>query len=227
METKICRKCNIEKETCEFGKRKTSKDGLRSYCNQCRSLESKQYRLKNPEKRKNTIKNYYEKNKDIINEKSKQYRLKNLEKLKEISLKSYHKNKNNEKNIRYRKKYRKLNRKKRAEYEKELKNKNINYKISSNVRRRINHIIQNKNVTKNNPTFDILGCSPEFLKEHLEKQFKDGMSWDNYGLYSWHIDHIIPLSSAETEDEIYKLCHYTNLQPLWAEENLSKGSKII
>jgi hypothetical protein len=73
----------------------------------------------------------------------------------------------------------------------------------------------------------MIGCTPQFLKEHLEKQFKDGMNWENYGLYGWHIDHIIPLSSAEDEDGVYKLCHYTNLQPLWAKENLSKGSKII
>ena len=74
---------------------------------------------------------------------------------------------------------------------------------------------------------DVLGCSPEYLKEHLEKQFSQGMSWDNYGFYGWHIDHKIPLSSAKTEEEVYQLCHYTNLQPLWAKDNLSKGGKII
>ena len=82
------------------------------------------------------------------------------------------------------------------------------------------------NMNKNNKTFDIVGCSPQFLKEHLEKQFKDGMTWDKIGK-EIHIDHIIPLSSAKTEEDIYKLCHYTNLQPLWAQENLSKGNRII
>lgn len=75
-------------------------------------------------------------------------------------------------------------------------------------------------------TFDIVGCSPEFLKEYLEKQFTEGMSWELMG-HHIHIDHITPLSSASTEEELYKLCHYTNLQPLWAQENLSKGNKII
>ena len=70
-----------------------------------------------------------------------------------------------------------------------------------------------------------MGCSPEFLKEHLQSKFKDGMNWDNYG--SWHIDHIIPLSSAKTTEEFNTLCHYTNLQPLWASENLSKGKKMV
>jgi hypothetical protein len=72
-----------------------------------------------------------------------------------------------------------------------------------------------------------VGCTPQELKEHLEKQFKEGMTWDNHGMYGWHIDHIIPLSSATTEEELYKLCHFTNLQPLWAEENLSKGNRIL
>jgi hypothetical protein len=93
------------------------------------------------------------------------------------------------------------------------------------VRGRVNKFLKSKNITKTNKTFDIVGCTPEFLKEHLEQQFTEGMSWDNQG--KWHIDHIIPLSSAKTEEEIYKLCHYTNLQPLWAEDNLNKGCKIL
>ena len=81
-------------------------------------------------------------------------------------------------------------------------------------------------ISKKNKTFDIVGCSPEFLKQHLEKQFTKGMSWELLGQHI-HIDHIIPLSSAKTEDELYKLCHYENLQPLWAEDNLKKSNKII
>ena len=65
------------------------------------------------------------------------------------------------------------------------------------------------------------------LKKHIESQFKDGMSWENHKHDGWHIDHIIPLSSAKNEENVYKLCHYTNLQPLWATENYKKGKKII
>ena len=71
----------------------------------------------------------------------------------------------------------------------------------------------------------MLGCDWETLKQHIESQFVDGMSWDNRDL--WHIDHIIPLASANTEKEIYALSNYKNLQPLWIEENLKKGSKLI
>jgi hypothetical protein len=70
-----------------------------------------------------------------------------------------------------------------------------------------------------------IGCDWIFFKSHMEKLFKDGMNWDNYG--EWHIDHIIPTSSAQTEESLYKLYHYTNLQPLWAIENIKKGNKII
>ena len=80
---------------------------------------------------------------------------------------------------------------------------------------------------KNNSSLKLIGITPIELKEHLEKQFTQDMSWDNYGFYGWHIDHIIPLSSAKTEEDIYKLCHYSNLQPLWAEDNFKKSNKIL
>jgi hypothetical protein len=72
----------------------------------------------------------------------------------------------------------------------------------------------------------MIGCVPKQLKIHIENQFTDNMSWDNYGLFGWHIDHIVPLSSAKTEEDLYKLCHYTNLQPLWAKDNWSKSNKL-
>jgi len=74
-----------------------------------------------------------------------------------------------------------------------------------------------------------LGCTVEQLKTHLEAQFKPGMSWDNWSLDGWHVDHICPLASFDLtyRDQFLEACHYTNLQPLWAKDNLSKGSKIL
>jgi hypothetical protein len=95
--------------------------------------------------------------------------------------------------------------------------------ISERIRARIREAIKRNGFTKKSKTLEILGCSwPEF-RNHLESQFKDGMSWQNRHL--WHIDHIIPISSAKTESELIKLNHYTNLQPLWARENLQKSNK--
>ena len=99
------------------------------------------------------------------------------------------------------------------------------YKISVLVRRRLKVFLKAKNMRKTNKTFAITGCTPEFLKEYLEKQFKPGMTWKNHALKGWHIDHIIPLASAKTIEEVEKLSHYTNLQPMWATENIKKGDK--
>jgi len=65
------------------------------------------------------------------------------------------------------------------------------------------------------------------LKKYLEDKFSEGMTWDNKGFYGWHIDHIIPLSSAKNEEDIIRLSHYTNLQPLWGKDNMKKGNKVI
>lgn len=100
----------------------------------------------------------------------------------------------------------------------------ISYRMSENIRRRINLALHGKNKSKS--TLDMLGCSIDFLKQYMSNKFDKNMSWDNYGLYGWHIDHIIPLSSAKNKEELEKLCHYSNLQPLWAKDNLQKSNKI-
>lgn len=217
MGTKICGKCGEEKILSEFY-------SGRSECKSCKKLSSLNNYKNNKPKYRETQKSYWEKNKEeLLVKKNKyyhdnrkkcrkqqnEYRLKNLE---EQRLRTSEWAKNNRDHI--------------NKYKKRIRDNNPIVKIKDNVRRRIDYFLKTNDTQKNNKTFDIVGCDPQFLKEYLENQFKEGMSWENYGLYGWHIDHKIPLSSAETENEIYKLCHYTNLQPLWAEENLSKGSKI-
>jgi len=78
---------------------------------------------------------------------------------------------------------------------------------------------------KKKHTQEILQCSLEFFIQYIQDQFIEGMTLENYG--EWHLDHIIPIASAKTEEDIIRLNHYTNFQPLWAKDNLSKGSKII
>ena len=100
------------------------------------------------------------------------------------------------------------------------------FRIVQNLRTRMRLALNNSN--KADTTQNLLGCTTEELKAHLESQFTDGMSWDNYGMNGWHIDHIIPCSSFDMLDpEEQRECfHYTNLQPLWAEDNLRKSDKI-
>jgi len=78
--------------------------------------------------------------------------------------------------------------------------------------------------SKKTKTYNIIGCSYEDFKQYIESQFKDGMFWGNHG--KWHYDHIIPISSAITEEDVIKLNHYTNFQPLWALDNIKKSNKI-
>lgn len=98
------------------------------------------------------------------------------------------------------------------------------YKIRVLLRNRFKAALRAKNIIKKQSIINLTGCTTEELKNHLEKQFKDGMSWDNYNYYGWHIDHIIPCEKFDlTNEEEQKKCfHYTNLQPLWRLENQSK-----
>ena len=141
--------------------------------------------LKNVENAKKYRINYIKENPETIKETWKKYRIKNSEKLKKN-----------------RKEYAKNNRTKLNEYAvNRRKNDPIN-KLSHNVRGRIRHFLKSNNILKNNKTFDIIGCTSLELKEYLEKQFTEGMSWENYGYYGWHIDHEIPLDSGKNENEI-------------------------
>jgi hypothetical protein len=194
----------MEKKICN--KCKDEKDVCEFY-NQRRSEDGKRSRCKNCINLENNL--YVKKNRDRVNSIKQKYVDNNKEKVKQSKKEWFDKNPN---------------------YRNEWVIKNYNndflFRLVNIMRSRTRLFLKSKNIKKENTTFEIVGCSPEFLKDHLEHQFTEGMSWDLIGEYI-HIDHIIPLSSAKNEEEIYKLCHYTNLQPLWAEDNLKKGSKIL
>lgn len=99
----------------------------------------------------------------------------------------------------------------------------IHYRLANNLRSRLYQAL--KNNQKSGSAVKDLGCNIVFFKWHLESQFESGMTWDNYG--QWHIDHIQSISSFDLTDrkQLLKVCHYTNLQPLWQVDNLRKGAK--
>jgi hypothetical protein len=227
METKVCTKCNVEKSLDEFVKRSDSPNGYRPNCKICMNQRVKDWRENNVDRVKETSKTYRKNNYSNIRKKQKEWEDENREKNREkarIKVGIWRKNNPNKVKEIYTN-WRKNNPNKVKEGKKIQKQK-IKTKLYNSVRERIRIFLKIKNITKKNKTFEIVGCTPDFLKKHLERQFKDNMTWDNYGFYGWHIDHIIPLSSAKTEEEIYKLCNYTNLQPLWAEENMKKSNKL-
>jgi hypothetical protein len=186
------------------------------------SQKNKLYRESNPQKTKETTQRYRTRNREKILIANKEYRQKNKDKIKEYQSKP---------EVIARRRANKLNNKEKINANKRYKEKlrrNIDptYKLITNQRTRITGILKKHKTSK---TLDLLGCSAQFLRTYIEDKFLEGMTWDNYGKYGWHVDHITPCSSFDLTDiEQQKMCfHYTNLQPLWAIDNLKKSNKII
>jgi hypothetical protein len=106
--------------------------------------------------------------------------------------------------------------------------RDIVFKLRHYMRNSINRALRSILQEKDTSSLEVIGCIDwTTFKEHLEKQFTGNMIWDNYGPKGWHIDHIIPISSAKTVEDVLRLSHYTNLQPLWARDNYLKSNKLI
>ena len=201
MKIKVCRLCKQRKPLSSFHKKVDSKDGHRSNCKTCRKGEHRTDEIKEYRKQ------YYIKNAEDLKRYSQHYREKNPEKIQSYSKEYYSRDSV-------------LNRKRK--YEQDRYKNSIQVRLARILRSRLYDALNGNR--KNASAIQNLGCSLEELKLFLENQFLPGMSWDNSG--EWHIDHIIPLSAFDLTDkeECKKACHYTNLQPLWAEDNLKKGA---
>ena len=165
-------------------------------------------------RKKMRLKDYYKNNKDKIKLQKSQYYIKNKNVISK-RIKNYVEN--NKDKVRQR----------RNSYEQRKTKDDIQFKIGKNLRRRLRDVLKIK--TKSGSAVKDLGCTVDEFKSYLESKFQPGMTWNNYGYYGWHIDHIKPLSSFDLSDrkQFLEACHYTNLQPLWASENLIKSNKLI
>ena len=218
---KICSKCKILKNLENFGPRKNVLDGRKDACRECLRLDNRKYYEQNKAKESERKRLAYQNNKDVILEKCREYRKSNKD---EISKRrSQDRVENPEKYRKYGKNYRNKYPDYQSEYFKERRKRDPLFKLTSNIRTRIYQSLFYKKWQKNTKFSEYIGCDLNQLKDHLQSKFTEGMTWENYG--KWHVDHVVCLSSAKTEEELYKLCHYTNLQPLWAVDNLRKGSK--
>lgn len=226
---KHCTICGELKPLTEYHKRSAKKDGRRSECKVCCNRSALEYRQNNKEKVSIYNKKWKQENKEKHVEYLVNWREKNQERLKEYS-KHYienvrDKDKHNKDVVEWRNQNIDLCRARESERSRILFATNPNHRIRCYLRNRVYGAL--KGNRKTGSTMELVGCSVPELKKYLAEKFKAGMSWDNYG--RWHIDHIRPCASFDLSDpEQQKACfHYTNLQPLWAKDNLSKGAKLV
>lgn len=220
---KECKECKIVKEISEYYLDNKSGKPRSSYCKTCHRIKYnnndrteyfKKYREENKESIKIKNKEFRENNKELVAERKKKY-YEGLSEEKKFEIRErkrilYHKNENYKN--------------KKLEYVKNRLENDFFFKLMSNIRCLIRNSLKRGFTTKSKKTIEILGCTFEEFKLHLESNFDESMNWENQGTY-WHIDHIIPISWAETEEDVYKLNHFTNLQPLYWLDNIKKSNK--
>ena len=178
--------------------------------------------LEDREQRLQKARDYYIQNKKAVNKRNSEYGKKNAEHLKKKA--NEYRAANRDKSRAWARKYGKVHRAKLTDKLREKRRSDPIFRLKDAIRGSIRAYLGSRK-TRRGSTFEIVGCTPDFLREHLEGQFKPGMTWDNYGSH-WHVDHRIPLASGRTSDEVKGLSHWTNLQPLEALENLIKSDKV-
>jgi hypothetical protein len=228
-QVKTCTKCGESKPFSEYYSQKDAKYGLTPQCKKCMRRRTSAYRAENPEKVRAAIsawsmanpekvkaygKAHYEANSELIKGRSRQWREENPGKQEEQKAA-----------------FKEANPDKLREQAKRRAAKRLatpKGKVENSVRSLIHKWIR-RGTKGGRPTFSLLGYSSEDLKNHLERQFLDGMTWENYGPV-WHIDHILPLASFSYEtpdcDGFKAAWAITNLRPLWAKDNIKKGAKV-
>jgi len=228
----------------EFGivsKKRRDKYGnpyRRGICRECHSAGTRSYYKENSEQCKVAMKRWYKENRERSLERRKQWYKENREESLEYQKRWRKENpekaraqckrwreENKEKMYEISRRYYLNNKQKVHAYTTKYAREHVQVRIAKSLRSRLSHAVKNAETKKVGSTMGLAGCTLSKLKQHLEGQFQEGMTWDNYGFYGWHIDHIKPCAAFDmTNEEEQRACfHYTNLQPLWAAENLSKN----
>lgn len=219
---KICSVCKVEKPFTEYHKNIGHKDDLDPRCKLCKKQIRKNITDEQRIHERKQKAEYRAKNRDVLNAKNREYEKKNKEK---IALRKVKYRDDNKEQISAQKKiYHASVRQKRADYQRNKRNTDLNFRLKTILRNRVSNFLNGIGGKQGSAVKD-LGCTIEELRIYIESKFKPGMTWENYGITTWHIDHIIPLANFDltNREEFLKACHYTNLQPLWAEENWKKN----
>lgn len=211
MNTKRCIVCKRIKSASEFNRCQEHRDGLRGDCRACQRDYHRIWYQKNIERQRRRARE--DGKTDRVKERRKdryhtdeEYRLKRREQCRRSKQKESSKQKD-------------------REYKRTKRATDPHFRLRENISRRIRDVLMGE--SKSAPTMVLMDCSMEHLRLHLESLWKPGMSWENWGVRGWHIDHIRPCASFDlTDPEQQKVCfHWTNLQPLWARENWAKGDR--
>lgn len=234
--TKVCKICKTNKSVEDFKIRKDSSGvvfKIEYCCHNCTLDSQRKYRENNREKLRLQYKKYSAENKEKRKKQSKEYRERNSEKfrLKRLLTKEQQSIlwKNwSEKNKEYRKQYKASRREITNRQDRERRQNDLDYNLKQLLRGRLYKAIKAQNTSKNNSVIDLIGCSIEDFKKHIESQFHNGMCWENHSVHGWHLDHILPCAYFDlTDPEEQKKCfHYSNFQPLWWIDNLNKRDLV-
>lgn len=215
---RICKCCAVEKPLEDFHIDKGCKLGRQTQCKTCLNARRKAKYYANIEHEAKRGKAYKEANKERTKQNMQAWKERNPTRRKEYDAE------NKERIAARNAEYFQRVKEKRAELAREKYRSDPMHAMKCRLRLRTRLAIKAKGFTKTSRIRQILGCDDVTLKNHIEGLFTEGMTWENRG--EWHLDHKTPLAAAKTEEELLALCHYTNLQPLWAADNFAKGGRL-
>jgi hypothetical protein len=250
METKVCKTCGIEKSIDDFFKNNKTKDGHQLCCKECTGLRESEERLRAIRLKKegylickdcgvvDKIENFIVNCQTDVGHRNLCYAcLKNRAKIanntpkRKKYMEEYipkYRSKNREKGNGQMRNYAKTSKAIETRHKRE---QGVNHKLIHALRQRLYYLLKVSKTPKDCKALVLLDCTMDFFKKHIESQFSDGMSWNNYGIGNrrWSIDHIIPCASFDmTIEGQREICfRYTNLQPMWHNDNVKKGSLYL
>lgn len=222
LKTKKCTNCNEILPFTSYSFPASCNGRPFTYCKECAKIRANKYKEKNREKVLKQKKEWNKNNPDRIKSAHKKRYSDSTKRQKMIDTATKWRKDNPH---RYKELRRKYYENYGREYFKKRRKNDIIYKIKASLRTRL--YIALKKGMSSDAAFNFLGCTIEELKDHIESQFQEGMTWNNWSRGGWSLDHIIPLSAFDLTDkeQVKKACHYSNLQPLWEADNIRKGGK--
>lgn len=224
---RCCNKCKTTKPLSSFEPRKNGAFGTRGTCKVCRAPAQRANARKNYERHKQSLiqtqRAYYKANRARVLKQKRDKYWSNPDAARERNRRNWAK----EENKQAQREYRKNNRSRMTKRHLDKMKSDPAFKLRVNLGIRTSQYLKRKSVKKENPLLYYVGVTPPELRQYFEFLMQDGMTWDNYGSV-WHIDHIVPMAAIDptNEDELCSVLHFSNLQPLWADENRKKGKRL-